>query len=336
MTAIERPTQAHKATSIAPTDSSSRRASEPTEGLCPLGSCMGIQLSSLTDSDFFGLASAVQDEAQRRFRRDVFCQVQKTQNSGEDERVARTGSRPGASQPAPPASPTVVERPEEDHQHSHVSLLGALHGERYGVPGGGEAPEVLVPVRRFLAEHILGRRLVKLTRTQEGWAPLQDEATGEPVLSSAPVSAFVGRDNRPYVSGSLARIANQHGMVFVMFSDHAQDHSRDPLGLARFLKKRVRGTRASDENRPVTTPASNCQRSCLNMPALPHTLTAPPTPMPGVDSAFLCRCLIWGRTSWKGYVDLCWGPLKVKVMSGRPDLYILRCGHLKLSIGKRT
>ena len=63
------------------------------------------------------------------------------------------------------------------------------------------------------------------------------------------------------------------------------------------------------------------------MAALPHTLTAPSTPMPGVDSAFLCRCLVLGRTSWKGYVDLCWGPLKVKVMSGRPDLYILRCGH---------
>ena len=108
---------------------------------------------------------------------------------------------------------------------------------------------------------------------------------------------------------------------------HAEDHRRDPLGLARFLKKRVRDTRTSDENRPVTTPASKCQRSCLNMRALPHTLTAPPTPMPGVDSAFLCRCLIVRRTSWKGYVDLCWGPLKV--ISGRPDLYILRCGRCR-------
>ena len=230
MTSIERPTEAHKATSIAPTDSSSRCASEPTERLCPLGSCMGIQLSSLTDSEFLGLASARQDEDQRRLRRDVRWDPlglprflppkrQKTQTSGEDQRVARTGSRRGASQLAPTASPTVVERPEEDHQHAHVSLLGALHGERYGVPGGGEAPEVLVPVRRFLAEHILGKRLVKLTRTQEGWAPLQDEATGKPVLSPAPVSAFVGGDNRPYVSGSLARIANEHRMVFVMFSD---------------------------------------------------------------------------------------------------------------------
>ena len=128
----------------------------------------------------------------------------------------------GASQAQ--SSAYVVERAEEHHQLSHVSLVGALHGERYGFPGGGEAPEFLVPAGKFLAEHILGKRLVKLIWTQEGWAPLQDEATGKPVLSPAPVSAFVGGDNRPYVSGSLARIANEHRMVFVMFSDHAETH----------------------------------------------------------------------------------------------------------------
>ena len=85
----------------------------------------------------------------------------------------------GASQAQ--SSAYVMERAEEHHQHSHVSLVGALHGERYGFPGGGEAPEFLVPAGKFLAEHILGKRLVKLIWTQEGWAPLQDEATGEPV-----------------------------------------------------------------------------------------------------------------------------------------------------------
>ena len=37
---------------------------------------------------------------------------------------------------------------------------------------------------------------------------------------------------------------------------HAGDQSRDPLGLARFLEKRVRDTKTSGENRGVTTPAS--------------------------------------------------------------------------------
>ena len=38
----------------------------------------------------------------------------------------------GASQAQ--SSAYVVERAEEHHQLSHVSLLGALHGERYGFP----------------------------------------------------------------------------------------------------------------------------------------------------------------------------------------------------------
>ena len=139
--------------------------------------------------------------------------------------------------------------------------------------------------------------------------------------------AVVSRDSSQHATdaSTTAGVAQALGGAFRM--EHAEDHSSDPLGLARFLKKGVPDTRTSGENTPVTKPASKCQRSCLNMRALPHTLTAPPTPLPGVDSPFLCRCLIWGRTSWKGSVNLCWGPLKVKVMSGRPDSYILRCGH---------
>ena len=61
--------------------------------------------------------------------------------------------------------------------------------------------------------------LAKLTRQREGWALLRDEATGQPVLSLAPVSAFVGGDGRPYMYGTLGRIANDEGMVFVMFDN---------------------------------------------------------------------------------------------------------------------
>ena len=80
-------------------------------------------------------------------------------------------------------------------------------------------PEFLVPLRAFRAEDILGKYLVKLTRQQEGWALLRDETTGELVLSPALVSAFVGGGGRPYMYGTLARIANDEGVVFVMF-DH--------------------------------------------------------------------------------------------------------------------
>ena len=113
----------------------------------------------------------------------------------------------------------VLKEVELDHgaEPSEVSLVGAMNGERWCFPGVGHAPEFLVPVRRFLAEQILGKYLAKLTRKQSGWEPLRDEASGNVVLSPAPVSAFVGGDGCPYMSGSLARIANDEGMVFVMF-----------------------------------------------------------------------------------------------------------------------
>ena len=113
----------------------------------------------------------------------------------------------------------VLKEVEPDHgaEPSDVSLVGAMNGERWCFPGVGNAPEFLVPVRRFLAEQILGKYLAKLTRKQSGWEPLRDEARGDVVLSLAPVSAFVGGDGCPYMSGSLARIANDEGMVFVMF-----------------------------------------------------------------------------------------------------------------------
>ena len=71
---------------------------------------------------------------------------------------------------------------EEEHSKlSYVSLVGAVHGERWCIPGVGKPPEFLVPLRAFRAEDILGKYLVKLTRQQEGWALLRDEATGETV-----------------------------------------------------------------------------------------------------------------------------------------------------------
>ena len=66
---------------------------------------------------------------------------------------------------------------------------------------------------------VVAKFLVKLTKQQEGLAPLRDGTTGQLVLSSAPVSAFVGGDGRPYMYGTLARIAYDEDIVFVKF-DH--------------------------------------------------------------------------------------------------------------------
>ena len=161
--------------------------------------------------------------------------VLETKTSGQNIAEDITGSRRGTSQPATAASPTLgasqarnrasllaleLGALEEEHSKlSYVSLVGAVHGERWCIPGVGKPPEFLVPLRAFRAEDILGKYLVKLTRQQEGWALLRDETTGELVLSLAPVSAFVGGGGRPYMYGTLARIANDEGVVFVMF-DH--------------------------------------------------------------------------------------------------------------------
>ena len=102
---------------------------------------------------------------------------------------------------------------------THVSLVGAPAGERYCFPGVGQPPDFLVPVRSFQAEEIINKYLVRLVWTREGWAILTNAETGELTLSPSPVTAFIGKDNRPYQYGCLANIANEEGMVFVMFGD---------------------------------------------------------------------------------------------------------------------
>ena len=89
------------------------------------------------------------------------------------------------------------------------------HHQLTNLSGVGRPPGFLVPVHKFLAEGIVGRYLVKLTwQKEEGWVPLRDE-TKNIVLSPRCVSAFVGKDGRPYMYGGLAEIANDEGIVFV-------------------------------------------------------------------------------------------------------------------------
>ena len=102
---------------------------------------------------------------------------------------------------------------------THVSLVGALAGERYCFPGVGNPPDFLVPVQRYQAQDIMNSYLVRLLRIQEGWAIHRNAETRKPTLSPSPVTAFIGKDDRPYQYGCLAKIANEEGTVFVMFGD---------------------------------------------------------------------------------------------------------------------
>ena len=135
---------------------------------------------------------------------------------------------------------------EQRQKHPYVSLWDPLNGERYRLEEVGEAPDFLVPVKAFRAENMLGQYLVKLTRTEKGWAELLDETTKKRVLSHAPVSAFAS-EHHPYLGGSLASIANEHGEVSVKFSHereiaHFEETPRADLS-------RVSTPRSSDEDR---------------------------------------------------------------------------------------
>ena len=134
---------------------------------------------------------------------------------------------------------------KQRQKHSYVSLWDPQNGERYCLQDVGEAPEFLVPVKAFNAEDMLDKYLVKLTRTEKGWAELLDETTKKRVLSRAPVSAFAS-EHHPYLGGSLASIANEHGEVFVKFSHkreigHFEETPPADLALVR--------TPRSDEDR---------------------------------------------------------------------------------------
>ena len=102
---------------------------------------------------------------------------------------------------------------------THVSLVGTPAGERYCFPGVGNPPDFLVPVQRYQAQDIMNSYLVRLLRIQEGWAIHRNAETREPTLSPSPVTAFIGKDDRPYQYGCLAKIANEEGTVFVRFGD---------------------------------------------------------------------------------------------------------------------
>ena len=121
--------------------------------------------------------------------------------------------------PAPGIAMVTIAGIEECTGPTHVGLVGAVAGERYCLPENGMPPDFLVLVQKFPAEGIINRYLVRLIKTEEGWALHRDAETGAPVLSSAVVSAFIGKDKRPYQHGSLARIANDEGNVLVKFGD---------------------------------------------------------------------------------------------------------------------
>ena len=87
------------------------------------------------------------------------------------------------------------------------------------LPWGGQPPRLLGPCAEVPGSGYHEQILGTAVRIQEGWAIHRNAETGEPTLSPSPVTAFIGKDDRPYHYGCLAKIANEEGTVFVMFGD---------------------------------------------------------------------------------------------------------------------
>ena len=101
----------------------------------------------------------------------------------------------------------------------HVKLIGAEDGQRYALPHVGESSEYAVPTRAFQAEAIISQRLHRLVWTWNGWEKHIDETSGRPSLTEKPVAGFLDRTKRVRCYGNLGMIANEAGMVAVVFGD---------------------------------------------------------------------------------------------------------------------
>ena len=88
-------------------------------------------------------------------------------------------------------------------------MIGAEGGKRYALLDVGEEPEY--------AEEIISQRLHLLAWTENGWEKRLDETSGMPLLTEKPVAGFRERTNGIRCYGNLGVIANEEGMVAVVF-----------------------------------------------------------------------------------------------------------------------
>ena len=78
------------------------------------------------------------------------------------------------------------------------------------------------PSRRapFQAKEIISQRLHLLVWTEENWWEKQlDKTIGEPSLTEKPVAGFLDRRKRDRLYGNLGMLANDAGIVAVVFGD---------------------------------------------------------------------------------------------------------------------
>ena len=99
-----------------------------------------------------------------------------------------------------------------------VKIINWRSGERYAFPGvGSPENDWAIPCRAFRIEDIVGQYLIKLEESsEESGLLVRRDATKKPLLSNAPVSAFISNKDEIRTYGELSAIAKGE-MVFVDF-----------------------------------------------------------------------------------------------------------------------
>ena len=103
-----------------------------------------------------------------------------------------------------------------------VGFIGNASGERFAwLVAGCAHNQWTVPVAAFDAQDIVGKLLVKLEPTSSGNEfQIARGSDGQPILS-AKVQCFISRNNEIRLYGSLGPLADEDGLVRVVFGDRA-------------------------------------------------------------------------------------------------------------------
>ena len=105
-------------------------------------------------------------------------------------------------------------------QRSRVALVNATDGERYALPGVGEADNWTIPASCFTVQEIIGKELHALEKSDaEGAFRLArtPHPANEIIRSAAPVCGILSKDREVRMYGPIAPLADENGNVFVMF-----------------------------------------------------------------------------------------------------------------------
>ena len=113
------------------------------------------------------------------------------------------------------------------HLSTHVKLRGAINGERFALPGVGDAStDFAVPTKAFQIQKIVGRHLVTLEKTPSGSLAVQRKKNSEGdtnnkkapvVLSPAPVCHLLDSLGNVRTHGNLDALADEENFVQVFF-----------------------------------------------------------------------------------------------------------------------